>query len=122
MLNKSKNRSKGSAGEEIAVDYLKKLGFKILERNWHYSRNSEIDIIAKDKDTIVFAEVKTRSNENCGHPLEAINQTKLKRIYSAALAYLQQTEESYKRYRIDVISVIGFENPKIEHLKDVSMN
>lgn len=112
----------GKHGEDEAYNFLKSQGFKILERNFRYSRFAEIDIIAKDGDTIVFVEVKARTTQNCGHPFEAVNRQKLLNIFKAGLAYLQKTTESYKRYRIDIVSVLGDKKPKIEHLKDVSLN
>ena len=93
-----------------------------MDRNYRYSRYSEIDIIAKDGNTLVFVEVKARSTMNYGHPFESVNKQKMKNIYMAALAYLKITKEKYTKYRIDIISILGKENPKIEHLKDVSLN
>lgn len=122
MGMKSSNKVTGQLGEEHAKNFLKKMGWKILDTNYHYSRFAEIDIIAKEGDVIVFVEVKTRSTTAFGHPFEAISKSKLNNIFKAGLAYLQTTKESYKCYRIDVISVIGKENPNIEHLKNVSMN
>lgn len=119
---KSSNKIIGQFGEEHAQNFLKKMGWKILATNYHYSRFAEIDIIAKDKDVIVFVEVKTRSTTAFGHPFEAVSKSKLQNIFKAGLAYLQTTKESYKSYRIDIISVIGKENPKVEHLKNISMN
>lgn len=122
MSIKSSNKIIGQFGEEHAQKFLKKMGWKILATNYHYSRFAEIDIIAKDKDVIVFVEVKTRSTTAFGHPFEAVSKSKLQNIFKAGLAYLQTTKESYKSYRIDIISVIGKENPKVEHLKNISMN
>ena len=116
------NKITGKSGEDLACQFLQKQGYKILERNFRYSRLSEIDIIAKDKDYLVFVEVKTRTNENCGHPFEAVNYKKLEHIFKAGLAYIQTTEENYPKFRIDIISVLGKDNPKIEHLKNISMN
>lgn len=119
-------RQKGNIGEQIACNYLQKKGWKILERNFHYSKYAEIDIIAKEKDCIVFVEVKTRTTTNYGHPFESINKTKLANIYKAALAYLKNTKEKYKSYRIDAISILGettdTQKNNIEHLKDISLN
>lgn len=116
------NKVTGLSGENLACEFLKKKGYKIIERNFRFSRLAEIDIIAKDKDTLVFAEVKTRTNDNCGHPFEAVNYKKLEHIFKAGLAYMQTTPEEYKKFRIDIISVLGKDNPKIEHLKNVSLN
>lgn len=122
MQNTNHNKRLGQTGENIAVRFLEKAGYIILEKNFRYSRFSEIDIIAKDKDTIVFVEVKTRTTTRYGHPFEAINHKKLLNIFKAGLAYLQQTSSDYKKYRIDIISVIKTEPPVIEHLKDVGLN
>lgn len=122
MNNKSLNKVVGKFGEEKACEYLKSLGWKILDTNFHYSRYAEIDIVAKDGDAIVFVEVKTRSSTKFGHPFEAVNRNKLLNIFKAGLAYLKSTSEPYKRYRIDIISVLGKDCPEIEHLKDVSLN
>lgn len=121
-MNSSKNILLGKVGENMAREYLMTLGFEIIDSNWHYSKNCEIDIIAKDKDSIVFVEVKTRSSLNFGHPLEAIDQKKIKKIYIAALAYLEQTKIKYKNYRIDAISIIDTKNPQIEHIKNIGLD
>ena len=110
----------GKTGEDIAEQYLVKNGYKILERNIHFSRNCEIDIIAKDKDTVVFIEVKTRKSLGCGHPFEAINKTKLQKIIYGVLSYT--TKNNINKYRIDAIAVIGTSNPQIEHLKNISIS
>lgn len=126
MNSKSMNKAVGKFGEDAACRYLEKLGWKILARNYRYSRYAEIDIVAKDNGTIVFVEVKARSTTDFGHPFEAVNYKKLQNILKAGLAYLKSSSESYKRYRIDIISVLGKSGtktePKIEHLKDVSLN
>lgn len=118
------NKKTGQYGEEAACKYLQSIGYKILERNYRYSRNAEIDIVAKDGSDIVFAEVKTRTNLEHGHPFEAVNRTKLLNIFKAGLFYLNNTKEPYKRYRIDIISVLSSAQSglKIEHLKDISIN
>ena len=113
------NIVKGRIGEDIAKNYLLKLGYKVLKTNWHYSKNAEIDIIAVDKNTLVFVEVKTRSSLNYGHPFEAISQSKVNKINSAILAYLSINDEKYDSYRFDGIAVIGLKNPMIEHVKNL---
>ena len=74
------NRQRGAVGEELALNYLLKDGYKYIDKNWHYSRSAEIDLIMQKDKTIVFVEVKTRSNLNYGHPFEAITQTKMQNI------------------------------------------
>ena len=112
------NKKVGNAGEDLACRYLEKNGYKILERNKHYSRFCEIDIIAQYKKTIVFVEVKTRKSEICGHPLEAITQTKYKNIRTGLSLYLQE-KPNYKKFRIDAISVLLKPKLEIKHLKNI---
>lgn len=111
------NREFGNKGEDIACEYLKKNGYQILERNKHYSKFCEIDIIAKLKNKIVFVEVKTRKTNAFGTPFEAITKTKYNNIKTGALSYL--TENKYKDYQIDVIGITLLPELKIEHLKNI---
>lgn len=105
------NRKKGQIGEDLAVNYLKKHGYKIIETNKRFSRFCEIDIIALDKSTLVFVEVKTRSSNICGQPLEAITKTKYQHIKTGLYSYLQENPQ-YKKFRIDAVSIIL--KPKLE--------
>ena len=114
------NISIGKNGEEIARKFLEKNGYKILETNKHFSRFSEIDIIALDKNTLVFVEVKTRTTEICGHPFEAITKTKYNHIRQGLMIYLQENP-NYKKYRIDAISIVLKPELRIEHLKNISL-
>ncbi len=118
-MNFKNNIITGHFGEEKAGEYLISLGYKIIETNWHYSKNAEIDIIAEDNDTLVFVEVKTRTNLNYGHPFEAINALKIKKIHTAILGYLNQSKVKYKKFRLDGIAIIGLKNPTIEHIKNL---
>ena len=79
----------------------------------------EIDIIAKQKDTLVFVEVKTRKNNDFGAPLEAITQTKLNNIKTGVFSYLQSASHKYKNFRIDVIGITLQPALKIDHLKSI---
>lgn len=111
------NRKLGNAGEDLACRYLQKEGYKILERNKHYSRFCEIDIIAKYKNTHIFVEVKTRKSDAFGTPFEAITKTKYENIKKGVLNYI--SENKVKDYRIDVIGITLKPELKIEHLKNV---
>lgn len=105
----------GRYGEKLASRYLKKNGYKILEKNLHVSHN-EIDIIATDKEYIVFVEVKTRSsNANdpylaFGTPASAVTLNKQRRTIAAANQYLygseKKTKHQKKQPRMDVIEVL----------------
>ena len=114
------NKSLGINGENIAKEYLEKNGYKILETNRRFSKLCEIDIIALDKDSLVFVEVKTRKTNICGHPLESITKTKYNHIKQGLFFYLQEHKE-YKKYRIDAVSVLIKPELKIEHLKNISV-
>lgn len=113
------NRQFGDMGEEIACKYLQDLGYKIVERNVHYSRFCEIDIVAKYKNTFIFVEVKTRKTANFGTPFEAVTKTKLDNIIKGILHYT--SEHNVKNYRIDVVGITLEPDLKIEHLKNVHM-
>ena len=113
------NKEKGNFGETLAAKYLENLGYKIIERNWRYSRIGEIDIIAMDRDTLVFVEVKTRRTTAFGHPFEAIDDKKYNQVHSIANAYMAQSDLKYKSCRIDGISVILSNPPEITHLRNL---
>lgn len=114
----SDNRKTGQLGEDLAVEYLQKKGYKIVERNKHFSRACEIDIIACYKDTLIFVEVKTRKSDFCGAPFEAITKTKYNNIKTGLYTYLSENPQ-YKKYRIDAISVILEPSIQIEHLENI---
>lgn len=113
------NRAMGESGEDLACRFLQKQGYEILERNKHYSRFCEIDIIAKQRDTIVFVEVKTRKTNAFGSPFEAITKTKFENIRKGVQFDL--AENKVKNYRIDVVGITLKPQMKIEHLRNVSL-
>ncbi len=95
----------GNIGENIAVKYLKRNKYIILERNFNV-HGGEIDIIAKKGDYVIFVEVKTRSNDDYGGGLEAVNYTKQQRMIKAAQVYMLRLGDVPVRF--DVIVVNGF--------------
>ncbi len=105
----------GKQGERTAVSYLFEQGYRILHRNFRYRRN-EIDIIALDKHTVCFIEVKTRSSDAKGHPLEAVTPEKQREIIRAASAYLAGLQNPEPDCRFDVIGIIvhAFQDGKIK--------
>ena len=113
------NQSVGARGEELAYDFLLKKGYEILGRNVRFSRFSEIDIIARFKNVLIFVEVKTRKSEICGSPFEAITKSKYENIKKGIFFYLQENKIKYDRYRIDAISVILEPEVKINHLENI---
>ncbi len=94
----------GSKGEDIAIKFLSKKGHKILFRNYK-TPLGEVDIITKDNETIVFVEVKTRSNESFGQPFESVDYRKQERLKRIALYYLKQNRIE-SPIRFDVISIL----------------
>lgn len=107
----------GKNGEEIAEDYLKRLGYKILERNF-LCRQGEIDIVALDKNEIVITEVKTRTSTKYGTPAEAVGFKKQKHLYNTAKYYLYKRNLEEEFVRFDVIEVfIENEKATINHIK-----
>ncbi len=103
-------------GEALAGKLLKKRGYKILKRNY-VSKYGEIDIVAYDKGTISFVEVKTRQSENYGPPELAVTKEKRKRIIRTALHYLSKNHIEDIDCRFEVVSILFKENdnkPDIE--------
>lgn len=112
------NIAVGKKGEELACEYLIKKGYKILERNKRFSKFCEIDIIAQDKNTVVFCEVKTRKTDICGSPAEAVTKSKYQNIKKGIFFYLQENPKA-KQFRIDVISILLEPKLEIKHLRNV---
>lgn len=107
----------GKKGEEIAKDYLISSGFSLLESSWRYKKK-EIDIIAKDGESLVFVEVKTRTDDYWGNPEEFVTKSKQRFLIEAAEAYI--IEKDYcGTSRFDIISIIFRGNiPEIEHISE----
>ena len=113
-----KSKILGQIGEDLAAKFLEDHGYKIVARNYKI-RSAEIDIVVEKDMTIIFVEVKTRSNVRHGLPAEAVDIRKQKRIIEAASVFLQ--DEKYFDYscRFDVIEVYSTgENFKIRHIEN----
>jgi putative endonuclease len=119
-IMKQQNLFKGKSGESIAVDFLEKQGFKIIEKNWRFSRVGEIDIIAEDNNILVFVEVKAKTSDRFGTPLEAVSEKKFERMNRLAEIYVSRLEENnYKGVRFDLIGIILKTMPEITYYKAV---
>ena len=94
----------GKEGEKIAAAYLKKNGYRIIEINFRCSIG-EIDIVAKEKDDLVFVEVKTRKSIELGYPEQAVGIRKQKKMSQLALWYLQKRKIADTNARFDVVAV-----------------
>ncbi|WP_432400603.1 YraN family protein [Wukongibacter sp. M2B1] len=110
----------GDIGENRAVEFLKKKGYKILSRNYR-CRFGEIDIIAKDRNCFVFVEVKTRRDTSYGRPVEAISRVKISRIVKTLNFYLAQNRIYDSDIRIDAIEVFmkTLSEVDINHIENI---
>lgn len=108
------NRRTGTAYERIAGTYLQEQGYEILEYNYR-NRRGEIDLIAKDGNVLVFFEIKYRSSEAAGYPLEAVHIKKQEVIGNTALFYLVTHHLEETPCRFDVIGIL---DKNIEHIKN----
>lgn len=108
----------GKSGEEAAVDLLKENGYNIIARNYK-TRLGEIDIIAYNRDTVCFIEVKTRNSDRFGLPQEAVSKSKQRQIAKAALIFIKEKGLFNKKARFDVVSVMPSpQAPKMNLIKD----
>jgi len=97
-------RNTGILGEKFARDFLKKRGYRILETNYR-SHHGEIDIVARQKNCLVFIEVRTKTSLEFGTPEESITRTKRNRMRTAAFNYLQEHAELPQAWRIDFVAI-----------------
>ena len=115
------NQILGNFGESFAVNFLRKNGYRILERNYK-TKTAEIDIITQKGEYIIFIEVKTRQTENFGRPAEAVDRRKQQKIIAAAATYMQ--DHPGVNARFDVVEIIAdrhngkFLPREIEHIEE----
>jgi putative endonuclease len=128
FLWRKEKKSVGTLGEDLAVKYLKKQGYKILHKNWYNfkgKRLGEIDIVAQAKDgEIVFVEVKTRVVDHVQDfvlPEEQITQSKLRKMQRVAECYVKSFDLWQKNWRMDAISVIIKDGKvhNVTHIKNI---
>lgn len=113
----NKGHALGKSGEEIACEFLLKNKYQIIEKNFR-SKLGEIDIIAKDKNEIVFVEVKTRGQKIFGTPAEAVTKKKKNHIYNVAEYYMWKKNIENVFCRIDVIEIYMNKSISINHIKN----
>jgi putative endonuclease len=111
-----KNKELGIEGERMAADYLKKNGWEIVAMNYRYSY-SEIDLIGKKDDVLVFFEVKTRTNTSFGMPEAFVDDKKIEYILRAANHYIETTDWR-GNIRFDIISIIKKAEVELDHIED----
>ncbi len=97
-------RALGALGERKAVEYIKKKGYRIVEKNFR-CREGEIDVIARHRDYLVFVEVRTRTGSDFGTPEESVTAAKKDKLVSLALSYLQTHRNVPSLWRFDVVAV-----------------
>jgi len=108
----------GKKGEELALRFLKKKGYRIIEKNY-ICKMGEMDIIAREKDTLVFIEVKTRTSMFFGPPQLAVNFSKQRQLSKVALNYLKEKNLGDVKARFDVVAIlIGQKGEEVELIKD----
>jgi putative endonuclease len=110
----------GRYGEDLAVEHLRGQGLTIVARNWRCP-TGELDVIARDGSTLVICEVKTRSSEAFGSPLEAVGPRKLRRLRELALRWLDEQQVHAPEIRFDVIGIVQppAGRPVLHHLRGV---
>ncbi|MFT4187603.1 MAG: YraN family protein [Aeromicrobium sp.] len=104
-MSYARNQAVAAYGERIAADHLRSAGMDVVDRNWR-CRQGEIDIVARDGTTVVVCEVKTRSTDRYGGPVEAVTARKAERLRRLAHAWLEAHDEQPEGLRIDVVSVV----------------
>jgi putative endonuclease len=110
----------GKSGEQAAAEYLESAGFHILDRNWRCA-DGEIDIVAVERRALVVCEVKTRSGDRCGAPLESVGRVKRNRLRRLAIRWITAHGVRFDVVRVDVVGVIpgpsgGY---NVEHVRGV---
>jgi putative endonuclease len=114
----------GVRGEEFAVDFLKRNGFKILARNFRASPYGEIDIVAQDRGQIVFVEVKSKTSDKCGLPEEEFNFFKKIRLRRAIQNYFWAQKIETDNWRVDLVAIDfskDINQPEIRHYEGLDL-
>jgi len=100
------SRALGASGEDLAAAWYAERGWRVLDRNWRSGRTGELDVVALKGGVLAVCEVKARSSEAFGSPLEAVTPVKQARIRRLAAAYLAASEVRARRIRFDVAAVL----------------
>jgi putative endonuclease len=112
------NRLAGAWGEELALRYLARRGYTLLERNYR-TRYGELDLVLRDGATLVFVEVKLRRGTGFGDPLEAVTPRKQAVIRTLAEHYLSHRKCDFEALRFDVVGIlVGDGAPEVVHVED----
>lgn len=119
-MPRNDRKTTGSRGEEAAALYLQRRGYFLIERNF-FTRYGEIDLILRDKDTLVFVEVKTKNGEDWGRPEEMFTRYKWQKVRRMATVYMKGEE---RKCRIDMVAVEMRQGEvvQVRHYKNVSFS
>ena len=118
-MNKENKRLTGTKGEEIALDYLNKNNYKVIEINFRFKRLGEIDIISRESNYVCFIEVKTRSSDEYGLPREAVDYRKQENIRKLAQIYINKHDLHNDNIRFDVVEVYIDKKRDVIEVKDI---
>lgn len=124
LQSTSQKQEVGQRGEQITEDYLRSKGYVILAKNYR-TRFGEIDLVAKDKETLVFIEVKTRRTSLFGKPEESITRKKIRHLLTAIAIFLARTVSYRTTWRFDVITITFSSSnhaPLLTHLRDIPLS
>jgi putative endonuclease len=118
MTNKSDNYNKGRYGEEVALKFLQKKGYELVEQNFtnELGFKGEIDLIMRDKDRLIFVEVKYKYDDRLGIPEDMIGKSKLAKIKRIAEIYVVLKKPKEEKFRIDAVCILG---DKIKHYENI---
>jgi putative endonuclease len=112
------NKSSGAWGENLALRYLLRRGYNLVERNYR-KRRGEIDLIVHKEETLVFVEVKLRRSTGFGDPLEAVTARKQATIRSLAEQYLAENQPDFETVRFDVVGILATQiETRIDHVEN----
>ena len=113
----AQKKALGPHGEDVAVTFLQKQGIEILQRNYRCPRG-EIDVVAREGSTLVFVEVKTATTGEFGPPEGWVDSRKQRQVGRIAAAYLQEHRVADTDCRFDVVTVMGRQDPSINHIRN----
>ncbi len=118
IFRPAQNKNLGKEGERIAVEYLRKKGYRVIEENYR-TRRGEIDIICEQRGSVIFVEVKTRKSMSFGRPEEAVDSRKRKKMAEIALDYLTEKHLNGRvDCRFDVVAITEKSPRIVNHIVD----
>jgi len=118
IFRPAQNKNLGKEGERAAAEYLRRKGYRVIEENYR-TRRGEIDIICEQTGSIIFVEVKTRKSLSFGHPEEAVDSRKRKKMAEIALDYLTEKNLNGKvDCRFDVVAITLKDSKIVSHIMD----